>query len=208
MRVMPISSSDWSRYWSTFLPDDWATTGRMAFRRPVGWLLNGLVAEPSSTGGSYVWSFIQPLFVPATTVVLSIGQRLGDGTTTFDLDDAADRERLGRLVQNDAIPWLDARSSPDRLLTHDDWRSDVNIRMVEIEGYSHLLTGNVDTASEVLRRVTVHEVRYEWEQQVVDRCAGIIDLIDGDVGAARGQLADWRLATAAAIGVADHLDPT
>ncbi len=51
---------------------------------PRGSILRGLCMERSSDPrGVYLWAFVQPLFVPATSTVLSLGIRLGGGSRTW-----------------------------------------------------------------------------------------------------------------------------
>ncbi|MCU0264176.1 MAG: hypothetical protein MUF09_11010 [Candidatus Nanopelagicales bacterium] len=78
----------------------------------------------------------------------------------------------------------------DRFRTHETW------------AYGLVLEGEVDKAIDILGGVCSAVTTFAWEREVVDRAAGIrAALVSGRVDEVRDQLAEWRSATAEAIGV-------
>jgi hypothetical protein len=191
-----VKASEWKRFVAPIVGPGWQFSGQLAYRVPVGWVLHGLLAERSSGPGFYLWKVRMPLYVPDTGLVLSYGSdRVGGGSHLWDVGPAAAQAvaRTAVAVASDAQAARLIAPEPDYdegFRTHETW------------AYGLVLEGEVDKAIDILGGVCSAETTYAWEREVVDRAAGVrAALVSGRVDEVRDQLAEWRSATATAIGV-------
>jgi hypothetical protein len=88
-----ISTVEWKRAVRPLLDPkaDWGFRGKLAFVRPVDWVLTGLLAEGWSLRPDtiYVWVVSVPLFVPMERLSMNFGHRVPNGSATFGLHNAA-----------------------------------------------------------------------------------------------------------------------
>jgi hypothetical protein len=87
---MAITAAQWKR---AVLPvitdaDAWGFRNKIAYRRPVNWVLLGVFGEGSgwNRDGVYVYTLVMPLFIPAEHLVLSYSSRVRPAGT-FGLED-------------------------------------------------------------------------------------------------------------------------
>lgn len=75
-------------------------------RKPAGSVRGFLFERTGHPGGRdfYLWAFIQPLFVPASSFVLSFGKRVGSLWTLDDGDETM--KRVASAARKDGLPFL------------------------------------------------------------------------------------------------------
>jgi hypothetical protein len=123
--------------------------GRLLCATPMGRILRGLCMEDSSDAGKiYLWAFVQPLFVPSTTVVLSLGERLGGGSRTWGV---ADAPTAAAAAVNEGLRFFGPVSSAEALANWSllDGRPDEYAR--EVHAYALVACGRQLEGAEALR---------------------------------------------------------
>ncbi|MFN8017168.1 MAG: hypothetical protein U0P45_03500 [Acidimicrobiales bacterium] len=188
-----ITASQWKRHVLPLLDDPatWGWRNKLAYRRPVDWVLLGVLAEGSGfqRDRAYVWEVHMPLFVPHESVWLTHGDRVPHGARTVGLDEPEDfvavvRQALARVPsQADALAAI-SRSNGE-------------------EGaYALLLLGQVDLAERRLAEPfwpDAHGPHLEEARRRRGEVAGALQA--GGPGAAVDLLRSWRDATMASIGI-------
>jgi hypothetical protein len=193
--------------------------GSLVYRRPIGDLLCGCHFESSGFGRDrfVLHAFVQPLYVPAQTVVLSFGRRLGErGERWFDLGEQPEAEVMGevlRLIQMEVVQLCARFRGPFDFADHGAELAS-NPRdpyFLEAVAYSHALAGGYDRASaEIARLLAGLQSKDEllpWEREMIRRNqqldARLRDCPEGAVADLRG----WRDETLRAIGLRDDPVP-
>ena len=96
---------------------DYEVQGDMMYGVPISHVLKGVVLDRSiSPSDYYAHVFLQPLYVPSEHVVLSLGWRLGGGVRSWNLDSEQDREEFARLLNVEAIPFLNKIHGPQDII--------------------------------------------------------------------------------------------
>lgn len=151
--------------------------------------------------GNYVWVFVQPLYVPATAIVLDLGKRLGRSTRTWTASDSAELASVAR----DESAFFASASSVESLCTWTelDHRRDDFSR--EVRAYSLLLCGRVAEAVAQLRSLAASypEDDRPFVTEARHRNAELAALAESSLDAAVAQLDAWEAKTIAALRVAD-----
>lgn len=191
-----MTPAEWKRFSSPTLDENWAFSKLLAYWHPVSWVLYGILAERSSTGGLYLWDVRMPLYVPSSVIDLSWSERVGGGTRLWNVD-AAGAHAIARTARSVAA----AAEAADSVLLPPPGGAD-NVRMQEARAYGLVLEGASEAAVEVLGRVCRYDATYPWEHDLIARATENRDLLlaqrSSDV---LDRLADWRASTARAIGV-------
>lgn len=191
-----MTPADWKRFASPILDQNWRFSKLLAYWHPVRWVLHGILAERSSSGGFYLWDLRMPLYVPSSVVDLSWSERVGGGTRVWDVD-AVGADAIARTGHSVTA----AAKAADSVLLPPPGGAD-NVRMQEARAYGLVLEGASDAAVEVLGRVCRYDATYPWERELVARASENRDLLlaqrTSDV---LDRLAEWRASTAHAIGV-------
>jgi hypothetical protein len=191
-----MTPAEWKRFASPILDDNWRFSKLLAYWHPVSWVLHGILAERSSSGGFYLWDLRMPLYVQSSVIDLSWSERVGGGTQLWHLD-AAGADAIARTEHSVAA----AAQAADSVLLPPPGGAD-NVRMQEARAYGLVLEGAVDAAVEVLGRACRYDATYPWERELVARASKNRDLLlaqrTSDV---LDRLAGWRASTAQAIGV-------
>lgn len=193
--------------------------GSLVYRRPIGDLLCGCHFESSGFGRDrfVLHAFVQPLYVPAQSVVLSFGRRLGErGERWFDLGEAPQAEVMGevlRLMEAQAVPLWARFREPADFARHGaalaSNRGDPHL--LEAVAYSYALAGDHGRArAEIGVLLAVLQGSGElqpWEREMIRRNqqldARLRDRPDDAVADLRG----WRAETLRAIGLRDDAVP-
>lgn len=193
-----MRATDWKRLAESSLSGDWGFSGSLAYLEPIGWVLHGLLAEGSraDSTGFYLWMVRMPLVVPSDVVDLSWSERFGAPSKTLDPKAQATRqaiEEAATLVSKQAISGgvvVDPPGGAD------------NVRMQEARAYGLILDGNLRGATEVLIRVLRYKPRYEWQQELAERAADMLSLVDdGRRDEAVRRLESWRFETLRALRI-------
>ncbi len=191
-----MTPAEWKRFASPLLGDGWAFSKLLAYWRPVGWVLYGILAERSSSGGFYLWNVRMPLYVQSTVIDLSWSERVEGGTRLWEMDTAA-ADAIGRAQRSVGAAALAA----DSVLIPPPGGAD-NVRMQEARAYGLVLEGAFDAAVEVLARVCRYDANYPWEHDLIARAMENRDSLVGHRYAeVLDRLAVWRATTGRVIGI-------
>jgi hypothetical protein len=97
-----ITAAQWKRAVAPVLPDptSWTFRNKIAYRRPVGWVLLGVFGEGSGWQRDqvYIWSLVMPLYVESKHLVLSYSQRVAPAGTFGLHDEEAFRGAVASAV--------------------------------------------------------------------------------------------------------------
>jgi len=203
------------KHLADLLGGGYVVKGKRAHETPVGLILRGFGVDDSSFDARRftIWVFAQPLYIPDTTVVASIGRRLGqlhggqekwwtltpDNERAIFAEIAADVREASRLfVQRCRTPGDLADFIPTVC-------SDGYFYAEEAMASSCILADRLDEARHHLDRLRsiMSKPTYDWERVVVDRAEHLSATLATDPEAAKRLLHGWAAETARALGVAD-----
>jgi hypothetical protein len=192
-----MNAATWKRIVAPFIDDKWRVRNNLAYLRPVGWTLHGILGEGSpSKEGFYLWIVRIPLFVPTKVINLNWSERFGGGSTTYELNSDTTTSALETAMNVALGEAADARLVPDPPGGAD------NVGMQEARAYGLFVAGDGEAAMEVLDRVLRYEPRHDWERERADRAAGLRRLIElGRSSEAIGRLEAWRLESLGALRI-------
>jgi hypothetical protein len=177
--------------------------GELIVAVPMGRILRGITLETSgwTPSGVYVWTFVQPLYVPFPAIVLSLGNRLGGGTKTWSLDEV---EELIEVIRDDAEPFYGPISTPEAMADWDYLEGRLQPYPIQAKAYSLIACGRPHEAIELLTELAVARPNdYDWETEIREQAATMADLAANDLDQAHAQLKTWENETIAALGVGD-----
>jgi len=176
--------------------------GRILAATPRGRLLRGIYLEDTSDPHRvYVWAFVQPLFVPSTTVVLSLGRRLGNGSRTWAVDDA---DAAAAAARDEGMPFFEPVDSAQALwsLGFLDGRSDEYSR--EVRAYSLVASGQLYEGAQALRELARSLAGgTAWMIEMRKRAEQLATLAETNPTAADALLATWESETVSALRIED-----
>lgn len=171
---------------------------------PRGRVLRGVCIENSSDAyGVYLVAFVQPLFVPKTTVVLGLGKRLGSGTRTWAVEEA---DVAAVAARNEGLPFFGPVSSPEALANWEYLDGLTDARSREVKAYSLVASGRLAEGIQALRELAESlsgEEEIEWIIEVRKQAEHLADLAETNPTAAHELLAKWESETIAALRVQD-----
>lgn len=176
---------------------------RMIVATPIGSVLRGFYLEDSSDPHRvYLWAFVQPLFVPRTTVVLSLGERLGGGSRTWSV---ADAEGATSALLDEGEKFFGPVSSPESLARWKliEARSDEYAR--EAKAYALVASGQYDEGSQALRAfaASLPAAGPNWMSEMSVRAEDLARAAETDREAAQRRLRKWELESREALRVRD-----
>lgn len=188
-----------SRTILTALPDlHEAKEGRLLVCAPIGHILRGFCIEDSSDpSGVYLWAFVQPLYVPASTVVLNLAKRLGSSRIwrpdeEVDIDKTA---RAGSLFYANI-------NSPESLANWPELNQRTDEYSAEAKAYSLLLCGRTAEGIAKLNELTkTLSSTIKWMQDLRVRDEQLATLSETDPEAAIELLSQWEQATIDALAI-------
>jgi hypothetical protein len=183
---------------------------RCAIMTPIeSGLLRGLYFAPSiCPTTTYIHVFVQPLYLPQDTLVLTAGHRLKHGITDSwdNLDDATVKVALAEAVRSDAMMFLHSVGNLTGLVSFYEralHRRNSHIR--EGLAYALIIKGEYDTARAQLVAVAedvAHDGRNtQWQAEQLQRAALMLSLLDQGPSFALAQLADWEAYTRKNLGL-------
>lgn len=202
------------RYLKAHLPG-MEQRGSLIYRRPVADLLCGCHVESSGFSGDrfVLHAFVQPLYVPAQSVVLSFGRRLGGrGERWFNLSDEAEAQAMAevlRLIRSDVLPLCARFREPADFARYGGElvsnRRDPHF--VEAVAYSYALAGEYAQARDHLMRLLIHLQNrgdlLPYEREMIRRNQQLDARLRERPDEALADLRTWRDQTLQAIGLRD-----
>lgn len=177
------------------------SSGRMLVAAPIERILRGLYLEDSSDPHRiYLWAFVQPLFVPSSSVVLNLGQRLGGTSRTWT---AADVEGAASEVLNEGMEFFGPISSPAALACWSflDARPDEYAR--EARAYALVACGQNLRGSQALRvfAASLPVSGPGWISEKRRRAEELARMAEADGEASQELLRQWEKETKCALRV-------
>lgn len=191
-----MTPAQWRRMAIPIVGDGWRVSKFLVYRVPVGWVLNGLLAEQSRSGGFYIWQVRAPLYAPTTVLDLSWSERIGGGSAVYELDEVA-----ASAVESAARQVVTESSAADGVVLDPPGGAD-NVRMQEARAYGLALQGDTSSAIEVLGRVMRYTARFPWEDELLIRAAAALEeLKSGRVDDLLERISHWREVAAKSLGL-------
>jgi hypothetical protein len=175
---------------------------RLLMLRPVGRILRGLYVEDSSTAGQfYLWVFIQPLYVPATTVTFALGQRLGGGSRTWR---AGEVTSLIELIRSDGLPFLTNKDSAEKLADFLERSGNDDANTLEAKAYSLVAADKFDDAIAPFDTLTkMLDDHIPWQREKKEKVQRLRTFCTSTPDKASQTLRDNEQATRKALGLDD-----
>ena len=166
-------------------------------------ILRGFCLETSAADrdGVYISTFVQPLYMPASCVVLSLGDRTGGGCRTWHIDDA---DELAEAAKS-AAPFFQAIDTASAIC---EWHFLDGFRYgycLQARAYSLILCGRAHEGAEALRR-SIEETKdddRDWVREDSVRDEALAALAESDPVSAVERLRSWAAATAEALKITD-----
>jgi len=183
---------------------DYEVQGDMMYGVPISHVLKGVVLDRSiSPSDYYAHVFLQPLYVPSEHVVLSLGWRLGGGVRSWNLDSEQDREEFARLLNVEAIPFLNKIHGPQDII----WATSFvnkpgDLFVMKARAYSFARIGNTENAVKYLDeliRFLGSNLKYEWQNETYSKATFLKKLLIERPQDAQRLLDEWEQFTVKAL---------
>lgn len=174
--------------------------GRLVAVKPIEHVLRGFYIEDStSVDRAYVWVFAQPLYRPAGSVVLTLGERLGGGRKTWAVEEA---EMLRDVCKKDGLPFLARHGTPESLVEALAGRGSDGPQLAEMRALSLLMCGRHRDGARELRAVAEGmDTRVPWMAEARRRMIELAGLAESEPRRAEEAMLAWEAMTAEAIGI-------
>jgi hypothetical protein len=175
---------------------------RLLIVSPVGRILRGFCIEDSSDARRvYLWAFVQPLFVPSSTVVLSLGRRLGGGSRTWS---SAEIEAAAPAMRAEGEAFFGAIASPQALARWELLGDQPGDYAQEVRAFALVAAGQYVEGARALRGFAraLPAGGPAWLCEMGARAEALAGAAEIDGDAAQARLRAWEASTRAAIGVA------
>jgi hypothetical protein len=177
---------------------DLCAKGRLLALLPLGRILRGCYLEDSSDENRlYVWAFVQPLYVPASTIVFDLGKRLGGMSATWSVDVP---EALATMIEREGLPFCKPINSPEAVADWELLNGRCDAFALEAKAYSLIAAGRVDESLSVVDRLE-RELTGEipWIVETRRRAKSLAASAATDLAKAHAQLASWESETRAQL---------
>ncbi|WP_428263656.1 hypothetical protein [Haliangium sp.] len=178
--------------------------GRILVATPRGRVLRGILLEASAAdpNGVYLWKFVQPLYVPRTMIVLSLGDRLGGGCKTWGTDEA---EAAAAVVREEGVPFFGPITSPERFVEWEYLKGKRNRYTREAKAYSFIAAGRLLEGIRELRSFadSLRDEKVDWFIEMKERAERLAALAESNPPAAHQLLAQWEAETVTALRLQD-----
>ena len=195
--------------------DGFAVKGGLLFETQIQYVLKGYCFEPSgwSRQDFYLTMLVQPLFVPKTGIVFSIGDRLNPGMTISDENESEVMAEVAKQIRKKGAPFL-RRFDTLSDLTYGVVKYHLNkhdIYAPEMAAYGAILLGDKKYAMKMFQcaedRFNMDDDRRQWVLDVMDRIHSMRRLFESDPPGAVSKLKRWREETAANLKLTKFLAP-
>lgn len=203
------------KYLRDVLGGEYVLKGKQLREKPVGLILRGFSVDDSSFDASRftIWVFAQPLYIPNTNVVFSIGRRLGQlgggqekwWTLTPDDEPATFAEIAADMREAEHLFVERCRTPGDLADFIPTIMTDGYFYAEEAMASSCILADRLDEARLHLDRLRsiMSKPTYDWERAVLARAERLARTLAADPDEAKGLLRGWAAETARALRVED-----
>lgn len=168
---------------------------------PIGRILRGFCIENSSDARRvYLWAFVQALFVPSATVVLTLGRRLGGGSRTWS---SAEVEAAASALRAEGEAFYGAIASPQALASWHLLGDRRDEHAQEVRAFALVAAGHYVDGARALRAFArgLPAAGPAWSSEMGARAEVLAQAAETDGDAAQTRLRAWEASTRAAIGV-------
>lgn len=199
-----------ARYLLPSLPN-MAIRGTIAYTQPVCDVLRGYYFQGSAFNKTFlVTAFVQPLYVPSETFVLTFGRRLGGGAGRWwDLaaGEAETMNEITAMLINEGSTMTSVGASAQTFAETAGMlvSNPPTLAVREAIGYSWLMAGQPERASTELQHVVdgiAADEQVGWTAAMRARAVWLLSNLHQDSSAVRLQLEQWRDQSTKALGVA------
>lgn len=184
--------------------------GDSSIMLPISHTLRSIVFDRSiDKRAFYLYTILQPLFVPQENLTLDIGWRLGGDCHTWNADDPSLIEELTPFIEREAVPFLSLAVTPiDVAECALSLNAPGNLNVVEAVGYSCARGADYDRAVQYLDCfVDMLGDDYEWERRRKDNALLLRSLILDDPDKAQYKLLEWEAHSAKHLKIASLRQP-
>lgn len=181
---------------------DFVELGRLLYMTPVEHVLRGIYLEDSSNSNAcYIWVFVQPLYVPSSTVNFNFGKRLGGGSKAWGVADAM--QALVGVLSDEGVPFIRHLSCPEAVANWGFLDTLADPYAMEAKAYSLLASGRIAEGVHALRVLSVSLSRVTpsvpWVLEMKDRAELLAKITETEVVKVRGLLSRWEAETVAQL---------
>lgn len=183
--------------WPDLGPGEWGLRRGLSYLRPIRWAVHGVLTERSGSANRiYIWHVVMPLTAPVDVLDLSWSERMGGGSQTFVVNSSEAEAALAHAAER-------ARALHHRRpLVVDPPGGADNIRMQEARAYGLVVSGDAESATEVLGRVLGYRPLYDWETEMIERARTVHGLLGSpDAASALRLIQDWRRSSLEMLGL-------
>jgi hypothetical protein len=172
--------------------------GRMLVLPPTEHILRALFIEDASNPqGFYLWSLIQPLFQPASSVSFNFGKRVGGASHVWLVTDAV--SELTDAVRREALPFLEEVSTPESFGNWSFIRNSQDVYAAEATAYALVLAGRFSEGIDGLNKLNDALSDSGWQGAMKGRAVELIGLTHSDPAGAKRVLESWEKETRLAL---------
>jgi hypothetical protein len=175
----------------------------MLVTTPITTILRGFYLEDSSDARrAYLWAFVQPLFVPRSSVILSLGERIGGPSRTWALEEV---EGAAAAIMEDGSAHFDPISTPAALARWSAIAGRTDEYSREASAYALIAGGEYEPGARALRTLAeaLQGSSIRWMFEMKRRAHDLALLAETDHAAARECLRAWEAETRQALGIGD-----
>lgn len=180
--------------------------GRLLYLAPLTHVLKAFHFDSSAFDKEtfYVTVFFLPLYVPASHIHLSFGERLRSAKgQVWNLSDPRLRDELLACIQRDGLPFLEVVQQPADVVTAiPRIGADSDPYKLEAVAYSLAMADDVAAAQQALERLTkALDKSISWQAKMGERATQLAQTLSVDPQEAKRQLAEWEQATVKNLGL-------
>jgi hypothetical protein len=180
--------------------------GHLIIQLPAAPLLKAFLFESSgfSSEAFHPQVFVQPLYVPASYLTLTIGERFLGAWRAEPGEEAKLSTALLGAIQRWGIPFLESLDTPEKLARPPkSWNESTNCHVQRAIAYSLAYVGKRDLAvarlTELLNSMLSSPNKYPWENALIEELKQFSVLLSTDYAAAMKWLHLWEVETSRSL---------
>lgn len=130
----------------------------------------------------YVWSFVQPLYVPNEHIILTFGKRVRNEQLQIKNNKEFDKDvkELSKLMNKEIEVFLNEVSSPSKFYNYYQDKC-VNLRMIEAVVYSAIYTKQKNTKTllnNFINTIKKDDLSIKWIEDLLNQMISIKEIVD------------------------------
>lgn len=170
----------------TFVENKFTLHKDILYREPLNNMLVGFCFEKSSfhKDSLYVWSFVQPIYVPNENINLTFGKRIRNEQWQIKNNPKFDKDikKLSNLMSNEVTTFLNEIDTPLKFYNYYQDKS-VNLRMLESVVYSAIYTKQKDIKILLNNFIDIlkkEDLSIKWIEELLNQMVSLNKIIDDD----------------------------